>query len=320
MRLLVVAAMALALAATKSHAEQAFPTRSVRVIDAYSAGGSSDLAMRLLVDAFSRELKQSVYIENKPGAGGQIGTAAFLDAAPDGYTLMIAANAILVVAPAAKTVRYDPEKDFIPIGLIWRIPQVLAVRPGLNVNNLSQLITRAKSADSHITMGSAGVGTSTHLAMELLKYETKGNFTHIPFRGTGNSLQALLSDQIDGLFGDVTILAPYVQSKKVIGLALTGSSRSRLLPDLQTTAEAGLPVLASGAWFGLAAPAKTPPEIVAKLRAALKAAQMDPTYRRNVAAKGVDIENWDAESFAALIKSDRAKWTPIIRAAGIKLD
>jgi tripartite-type tricarboxylate transporter receptor subunit TctC len=302
-----------------AQSDDSFPSRSVRIIDAYSAGGSSDVAMRLLTDAFGRALGQTVLVENKPGAGGLVGTAAFHNSAPDGYTLMIATNAILVVIPAAKSVSYDAENDFIPLGLIWQTPQILAISPNLKVTTLNELVNHAKTAKG-ITMGSAGHGTTTHLSIEFLKRETGMPITHVPFRGTGNSLQALLSHQIDGIFGDASLLTPHVEAKTVTALAVTGPNRSRLLPEGATAAEAGFPSLRVTTWFGLVAHPKTPPAIVQKLRNALKIAQTDPTYRKNVETKGIVIRDWDPESFAELLKRDRATWTPMIKEAGIKLD
>jgi putative tricarboxylic transport membrane protein len=300
-------------------ADENFPSRAVRIIDAYSAGGSSDIAMRLLTDAFGRALGQTAYVENKPGAGGLVGTAAFQNSPADGYNLMIASNAILVVIPAARSVPYDPENDFVPLGLIWRTSQILAVSPNLGVKTLNEFIAYAKSGKG-VTIGSAGFGTTTHLSIEFLKREAGILLTHVPYRGTGNSLQALLSNQIDGLFGDASMLAPHVAAKTVTALAVTGPTRSRLLPDVATAPEAGLPSLTVTTWFGLVAPPKTPSAIVEKLRDALKIAQTDPTYLRNLEAKGIVLQDWGPASFTELFKRDRAIWTPIIKEAGIQID
>lgn len=319
LRNLVVGFAVAILGSGTTQAKDNFPSRAVRIIDAYSAGGSSDVAMRMLTDAFGRSLGQTAFVENKPGAGGLVGTAAFHNSPPDGYTLMIATNAILVVIPAAKPVSYDSENDFIPLGLIWQTPQVLAVSSNLKVSSLKDLVSYAKSGKG-ITMGSAGQGTTTHLSIEFLKRETGMQITHVPFRGTGNSLQALLSHQIDGIFGDASMLTPHIEAKTVTALAVTGSNRSRLLPQVATAPEAGFPSLQVTTWFGLVAPPKTPPAVVEKLRNALKIAQTDPAYRKNVESKGIIIQDWSAESFAALLKRDRASWTPVIKDAGVKLD
>jgi tripartite-type tricarboxylate transporter receptor subunit TctC len=303
-----------------ARADDVYPSKPVRIIDAYAPGGSSDLAMRLLIDAFSRELGQTAYIEVKSGGSGLVGMAAFMNSPADGYTLLITSNALMVVIPAAKSVPYDPEKDFVPLGLIWHTPQVFAAKPELKVKSLGDFLAYAKSHPNGVTLGSAGVGTVTHLSIELLKRETGIPITHVPFRSTSTSLTAVIGNQVDGLFGDVTMLTPYASSHAVHALAITGTERSRLLPELPTTAEGGLPTLGTTSWFGLVVSPQTPAPVIEKLKTALQKALADPAYRASVEAKGLSVGHWDAASFAQLIHDERQKWTPVVRGAGIKIE
>ncbi|AMN43096.1 Bug family tripartite tricarboxylate transporter substrate binding protein [Rhodoplanes sp. Z2-YC6860] len=320
--LLAVALSAATLSAStqSARADETYPSKPIRIIDAYAPGGSSDLAMRMLIDAFSREIGQTAYIEVKSGGSGLVGMTAFLNSPPDGYTLFITSNALMVVIPAVRSVPYDPEKDLVPLGLIWHTPQVFATKPELKVKSLPDFLAYAKAHPNGVTLGSAGVGTVTHLSIELLKRETGIPITHVPFRSTSTSLTAVIGNQVDGLFGDVTMLTPYASSHQVNALAITGAERSRLLPELPTAAEGGLPSLGTTSWFGLVASPQTPALIIEKLKAALARALADPAYQASVTAKGLRVGHWDAASFAQLIRDERKKWTPVVREAGIKIE
>ncbi|MFZ1920032.1 MAG: tripartite tricarboxylate transporter substrate binding protein [Xanthobacteraceae bacterium] len=294
-----------------------FPTRPIRIVEPYPPGGPSDVGARLMIKPLSRELGQPLVIENKGGAGGLVGTEAFLTAPPDGYTLLVGAIGPFAIIPAAESVPYDPVKDFAPLALVWRSSQVLVVNPKLGVKTLQDFVAYAKAHPGKITLGSAGVGSITHMSIELLEQEAKISLIHVPYHSTGETLPAVLGDQIDGAFADVTLISQFVKSGALTAIAITSPERSALLPDVPTTAESGLPGVDTQNWFGLVASAKTPPDVLARLRSATAAALADPAYRASVARQGLTLQDWDANSFERLIRSQVAKWAPVVKAAHI---
>jgi len=297
-----------------------FPSRPIRVIEPYAAGGPSDTGARLAADALSRVLKQPVIVENRGGGGGLNATESYLSAEPDGYTILVGSIGPFTIIPAAKHVSYDVEKDFIPLGTVWRSALLLAVRKTLGVTTLPEFVAHAKAHPGATTIGSAGVGAVTHLASELLKREAGIDLIHVPFRSTGETMPALMGGQIDALFGDAPILAPQVKAGKIQAVAVTSRERSPALPDVPTMGEAGLPGVIAESWFGFVVRAKTPPAIVKQLQDALVTAQKDPEYQAKLARQGAGAGELGPEAFSALIKADAAKWRAVVTAAGIKLD
>jgi tripartite-type tricarboxylate transporter receptor subunit TctC len=240
--------------------------------------------------------------------------------ANDGYTLVVGGIAPIVLVPAVRKLRYDVDRDLVPLGLIWRSPQVLAVRASLDVRTVAEFIAYAKAHPGKLTVGSAGVGTITHLANELFRREASIGFTHVPYRSTSNSVTDLMGGQIDAIFGDVAILSPQVKAGAIKALAITATRRSPLLPDLPTMAEAGLPNVQTEVWFGLLAPARAPEPVLARLKAAVKAAQLDPEYRAALAKFGTEIDGVGAQPFADFIHAETKRWTPILKDAGITFE
>lgn len=297
-----------------------FPSRPIRVIEPYAAGGPSDTGARLAAEALSRVLKQPVIVENRGGGGGLNATESYLSAEPDGYTILVGSIGPFTIIPAAKHVSYDVEKDFIPLGTVWRSALLLAVRKTLGVTTLADFIAYAKAHTGATTIGSAGVGAVTHLASELLKREAGIDLIHVPFRSTGETMPALMGGQIDALFGDAPILAPQVKAGKVQAVAVTSRERSPALPDVPTMGEARLPGVIAESWFGFVVRAKTPPAVVKQLQDALVTAQKDPEYQAKLARQGAGAGELGPEAFSALIKADAAKWRAVVTAAGIKLD
>jgi tripartite-type tricarboxylate transporter receptor subunit TctC len=295
-----------------------YPDQPIRFIVPFSAGGPTDTAGRLIAEPLRRILGQPIIIENRPGASGVPGTEAAVAAKHDGYTLVVGGIAPIVLVPAVKKLRYDVDKDLIPLGLIWRSPQVFAVRASLPVNTLAEFVKYAKDHPNTLTIGSAGVGTVTHLANELFKSETGITFTHVPYRSTSNSVTDLVGGQIDAIFGDVAILTPQVQKGTIKALAITSEKRSPLLPDLKTTAEAGLPNVQTEVWFGLFVPAGAPKPAVDRLKEAVRAAQLDPEYKKNLLKYGTELNSVGADQFADFIHAETKRWTPILKAAGVK--
>ena len=238
------------LAATVSAAAGDFPNRPVRLLVPFSVGGPTDTAARLVAQPLQQQFNQTVIIENMPGGSGVPGVQSVVDGANDGYTLVVGGIAPIVLVPAGKKLSYDVQKDLVPLGLIWRTPQVLAVRSSLGVDSVSAFVDYAKKKPGEVTVGSAGVGTVTHLANELLQQEAGIRLLHIPYHSTSNSLTDLMGGQIDSIFGDAVTLKPQLQAGTIKALAVTSTRRSPLLPNVPTMAEAGLPNVQTEVWYG----------------------------------------------------------------------
>ena len=313
-------AASLALAAAAAANADDFPSRPLRVIVPYAAGGPSDTGSRLAAEALGRVLDKPVIVENRGGGGGLNATESYLGMAPDGYTILVGSIGPFTIIPAAKHVSYDVEKDFIPLGAVWRSAQLLAVRRTLGVTTVEQFVAYAKAHPGTVTIGSAGVGAVTHLAIELLKREAGVDVIHVPFRSTGETLPALMGGQIDALFGDAPILAPQVHAGNVQALAVAAPARAPALPEVPTMGEAGFPGVIAESWYGFVVAAKTPPAIVRRLQEALATAQRDPDYQQKLAKQGASAGDVGAEPYAKLIRTDAAKWHDIVTAAGIRLE
>jgi putative tricarboxylic transport membrane protein len=308
------------LAAVPAAVADDYPSRPIRVLVPYAAGGPSDTGARFAAEALGRVLNKAVFVENRGGGGGLNATEAYLSGEPDGYTILVGAIGPFTIMPAAKHVTYDVERDFIPLGTVWRSAQVLAVRPTMAVSSVAEFVAHAKAHPGTMTIGSAGVGAVTHLAIELLKREAGIDVIHVPFRSTGETLPALMGGQIDALFGDAPILAPQVHAGKIKALAVAAPKRAPALPEVATMGEVGFPGVIAESWYGFVVSAKTPPAIVKRLQEALAAAQDDPIYNENLARQGASAGDHGSAPFAQLIKTDAAKWRAIVTAAGIKLD
>jgi tripartite-type tricarboxylate transporter receptor subunit TctC len=302
-----------------AHAQaDSYPSRPIRFVVPFAAGGPTDVAARLFAEPMRKQLGQSVVIENRPGGGGTAGTEAVLNGPRDGYMLLLGAPGPLFVTPSVRAVRYDVQKDLVALAEVWRSPQVLIVNPRLKVKTLGELIALAKSRE--LNAGSAGVGTLPHLSIELLKREAGVNIVHVPYRGTGAAVPDLLGGSIDMLFGDVAVLAPLVTGGKVTALAVTAAQRSPLLPDVMTTAEAGVPTLSAENWYAMMVPADLPAPVMGKLRDAARGAVMDADFRAALAKQGAGSGDATPARLAQWVATETAKWAPIARAAGIKLD
>lgn len=315
----LIAVVGLVFAAAMATADE-FPSRPIRVIVPYAAAGPSDTGARLIAEPLSRLLGQPVVIENQGGGGGLNATESYAKYAPDGYTILLGAIGPLTVMPAAKTVSYDPLHDFIPLGLVWSSPLTLAVSPTLGIKTLKDFIAYAKANPGKVTIGSAGVGSVTHLTIELFQHEAGIQLNHIPFRSTSESLPALMGGQIDALFGDTPIIAAQINSGKIVGIAVAATKRETAIPTVPTMAEAGLPTVLASSWFGFVVSSKTPPAIAKRLQDAMIAAQKDPTYLAALAKQGASFGEPGPDAYAALIKSDAVKWKAVIVQSGLKLD
>ena len=300
--------------------DETYPARAVRILVPYSVGGTSDTATRLVQEPLARQLGQPVVIENRGGAGGLIATEAFFKLPPDGTTLLIAGAGPFAIIPPTRAVSYSVERDALPLGTIWRSPQLLAVNPKLGLNSMAELVAYARANPGKLMLGSSGVGALTHLSIELLKREAGIELTHVPHRSTGDTLPALIGGHINATFGDVSVLASNIEAGTIKALAIAAPRRSPLVPDVMTMGEAGLAGVEAENWFGLVVSSKTPPAIVARLEAAVLAAQLDPVYRNALVKQGASAGEPGSESFARLIAVEIARWKPIVTAPGVKIE
>jgi tripartite-type tricarboxylate transporter receptor subunit TctC len=308
------------LASALPASAQNYPSRSIAVVVPFPAGGSADTLARLIGQMLSERLGQAVIVENKPGAGGNLGTDAVAKAAPDGYTLLLTPSSI-AIAPALYTkLPFDPIKDFAPVTLLGSIPMVVVVYPEFPPKTLAELIALAKAKPGEISYASAGNGSTNHLAVELFKIKTGIDMLHVPYRGNPLAVVDVIAGRVPVFFDFVLTGLPHVREGKVRALAVTGAHRSQVLPDVPTVAEAGVPGFEASTWFAVYAPAGTKPEIVEKLNTEILAVLALPKIRERLTALGVDILAEGPQGLAALTKSDLEKWGPIVQKAGVKLD
>lgn len=295
---------------------QVFPSRPITIVVPFTAGGPADTAARSIVESLQRQLGQPVVLENRPAASGIVGTEAIALGAQDGYTLLLGGIAALALVPPVQQVRYVVERDLAPLGLLWRSPQVFAVRASLDVTNVAAFVRQAKASPGKITIGSAGNGTVTHLAGELLKRESGIELLHVPYRSTANSLTDLVGGHIDAIFGDVAILKPHVQSGAIRALAITSPERSLLLPDVATMQEMGFPRVQTEVWYGLLASSQAPQHVLDRLRGAMLAAQGDAAFVDALKRYSINPPIPGSDYFAKFIHSEIERWTPIVKAIG----
>jgi len=315
MRKLLLALLFLPLAALA----QPYPAKPVRIIVPFPPGGPSDLFGRALAQGMSGELGQPVLIENVSGVGGVLGVDRVVKSTPDGYTLAMNSASTLSIAPfSLSKIPYDVKKDFALITVIVRVPEVLVVHPSLPVNSFSELISYAKANPGKINYGSAGSGSITHLAGELLKAEAKVDLVHVPYKGAAPAVADLLGGQVQmGIF-DVPILLGHIRSGKLRALALTSAKRAATLPDVPTTAEAGYPNVTSDNWYGLVAPAATPKEILGKIHGAAVTALRAPALVEQYAKVSGVASPGTPQDYAAFLAAEQAKWSRIVTAIGFK--
>jgi tripartite-type tricarboxylate transporter receptor subunit TctC len=295
-----------------------FPSHPLRIIAPIAAGGPSDTAARLVAAALERRLGQTIIVENRTGAGGIVGTEAAAKAAPDGYTMLLSIAAVFTVIPFTKQkADYDIQKDFSPLGEIWAAPQALVVNVKSRFKSVSDLVSYAKAHPGKVVFGSAGVGTTTHLSIELLQRGADIKLVHVPYRGTSQSVQDVLGQNIDAVFGDVSNLLPYIQSGHLRALATTGEQRSVLLPNVPTMIEAGVPNVRTVNWYGLHTQAATPAPIQARLEAAIRAMQLDPAFKARLAQDGATTGTVGAADFGKMIDAERNRLAPIVTSLGL---
>jgi tripartite-type tricarboxylate transporter receptor subunit TctC len=298
-----------------------YPVKPITLMIGFAPGGPSDVMARILTRKMEEILKQPFVVENRAGAGGSIAGAAVARAAPDGYTVLLATGSLLAINVSLyKNIGYDPEKDFEPITVVGTQTNVLYTHPSLPATTLGELIAYARANPGKLTFGSGGIGTPAHLAGELLKIEAKLDMTHVPFRGTGPALQAVIGGHVPMAYNPPPPLIPHIQSGAIRAIAITTLTRTAALPEVPTIAELGFPGFEATTWHGFIAPAGTPKEVVATFHRAAVVALTDPEVRKALTDLGVDVVANSPDEFRAYIKSEIPKWAAIVKASGAKVD
>ena len=314
-RLLAIAGIALALTGTAS--AQDYPSRPVRIVVPFAPGGLNDILARTVAAGLTDRFGKQFVVENKTGAGGVVGSELVAKSPPDGHTLLIVSIAH-AVNPALYKLPYEPLKAFAPISIFASSPNALAVNPELPAKSLKEFVALAQSKPGDIQYGSGGIGGSLHLGMELFKLVAKVDLLHVPFRGAGPAVIDVAGGHTKAIVATVTTLAPHVKSGKLRGLAISGKARSRVLLDMPTMDEAGLPGYEAGNWIGLVAPAGTPDTIVARLNKEISAIQDSDEFKKRLDDDGADIVKMTPAEFGGYMERELDKWGRVVREAGIK--
>jgi tripartite-type tricarboxylate transporter receptor subunit TctC len=297
---------------------QSFPNRPLRYIVPFPPGGSTDIVARVVAEALTERLGQQVVIDNRGGAAGTLGAQIAANATPDGYTLFACNIASLAVSPALyRKLGYDPGA-FSPLGLIGSNPNVLAVHPSVPAKTVAQFVDHAKSRPGKLNYSSAGVGTSPQLSMELFKMTGGVDLIHVPYKGGGPAVVALIAGEVQAMFGTVPSLIGAIRSDRVRPLGVTSTTRAPDLPNVPTIAESGMPGFEVISWQGLCTPAGVPQSALARIRAALAAALGMSDVRKRLADQGIQLTPLTHEKFGAFIRSERAKWAKLVKDVGIK--
>jgi tripartite-type tricarboxylate transporter receptor subunit TctC len=301
-------------------AAQAFPSKPVRIILPYAAGGGADQLTRAVGQALSDLWKQPVVTDNRPGAGAVIGTDMVAKAAPDGYTLLVTAATMAVSPVAYPKLPYDVQKDFAPITLLAQSPYVLAVNPSVQATTVSDLLKLSRGAPKKLNYASPGNGTLSHLAFELLRSRTGLEATVVPYKGSNPALLDALSGQVDFVLDTPAAVGQHVKTQKLRALAVSSAKRANSMPGVPTIAEAGVPGFDVTVWFGLMAPAGTPPDVVQKIHADVLKVLASPALAERLDAAGLEVTTSTPAEFANLLRADVAKWTQVVKQASIKFD
>src|SRR4051812_13612849 len=306
------------ISVTAAAAVESYPTKAIRFIVPFPPGGGNDTMARAFGQKMTEDFGQQVVIDNRAGAGGNIGAETAARARPDGYTLFLGGVGSHGINPNLQTkLPYDPVKDFAPISLIASAPLVIVVPPSLPIKSVADLVQYAKARPGELNYASSGSGTIAHLSAELLNSMAKIKLEHVPYKGTGPALTDLLGGRVQVMFNSAVSILPQVRSGKLRAIAMTAAKRSSAMPDLPTVAESGVPGYEAASWYGVLAPARTPSPIVGRLNAEIVAIARMPDVRERLAADGADPIGSSPEAFAAHIKRELARWARVIEEAHI---
>jgi tripartite-type tricarboxylate transporter receptor subunit TctC len=298
-------------------AAQDFPVKPIRLIVPFPAGGPNDIIARVVGQRMSELTRQPVVIDNRGGQAGVLGTDAVAKAAPDGYTIGIVSASALVISPSMEKVAYDVNKDFAPVTLVVTVPEMLVVASNVPASNMAELVALARAQPGKLNFASAGIGGLPHLAGELFKLTAKIDVVHVPYRGAAPAINDLLGQQVQMTFLDLPVILPHIKAGTLRPIALGAPARAPTAPDVPTTAEVGMPDLLIENWYGMIAPAGTPPAVVASLNRIVTAAMGDPAVKEKLADQGLTVVGDTPEHFRAFIGSEFAKWAKVINDAGL---
>jgi tripartite-type tricarboxylate transporter receptor subunit TctC len=297
---------------------QAWPNRPVRIVVPSPPAGGTDIVARVMAEHFSKAFKQQFFVENRPGAGNMIGIESVARAANDGYTFLMTASTLSLNSVLYKKVAYDPIKDFAPITLAAKAPNVLIVNPNVPAKTLPEFIALAKKQPGKLTYGTPGIGTSPHMCMELFKSLAGVDLQHIPYRGTVPALTDVMSGQISGMFSTMLSAKPQIEAGKVRAFGVSTATRSASMPDIPSIAEAGVPGYEAVQWYGFLAPAGTPAAIISQIHAESMKALNSAEMKEKLAHDGAEPSPTSPEEFAALIRNEIEKWRKVAKVAGIE--
>jgi len=325
-RLFALAALGLAAAFIGPHAlaqptaPQKYPARPVKIVVAFTAGGSTDVVARLVAQRLAERMGQPFVIENKPGGGGNIGTELVVRATPDGYTLLIDSVGPIAVNPTLYSkLAYDPQTDLVPIAYICNVPNVLVVPESLGVKTMEQFLAYAKAHSGELNYASTGVGTSAHLSSYMLAARAGFKATHIPYKGA-EGLKDLLAGRVQFAFATIPSVIGHIHAGRLVAIAVSSPQRSRSLPDVPTVADSGFPGFEAGSWFGLFAPKGTAPEIVTLLNGEMNEVIHEPAIEKRLVDEGADPVGGTPAEFGAFVKSETDKWRVVVRESGARAD
>ncbi len=320
----ILAALTVSLGALCSFSDTAYaqyPNKPIKMIVPFTAGGTTDILARAVAAELQKSLGQPVFVENRAGAGGNIGADAVAKAPADGYTLLmgtVGTHAINV--SLYPKMPYDAVKDFAPVSLVAGVPNVLVAAPSFPVNSVKELIDAAKKAPDKVTFASSGSGTSIHLSGELFKQMAGVQMTHVPYKGSSAALPDVISGQVNVMFDNAPSVMQHIKGGKLKAIAVTSSKRSPALPSVPTIAEAGFPSYEASSWFGVLAPAGTPKDIIDRLSATIAKSLQTPDMKERLAGQGAEAVGNTPEQFSAHIKSEIDKWSKVVKASGAKVD
>jgi tripartite-type tricarboxylate transporter receptor subunit TctC len=311
----------LAIAFASAAQAQTYPDRPIRLIAPFPAGGLADVLARAVGDQMTKSLGQTVVVENRAGAGGNTGALAVATAAPDGYTLLMSSAGILTANPFLYSkMPFNAETAFIPISNVAEMSMILVVHPKVEAKTLQEFVALAKARPGKLNFGSPGIGATGHLGLAMFMHAAGVKIAHVPYRGAAPAVQDLLAGQIDGVVDNPPTVISHIQSGKLRPLAVAAKSRMPLLPNVPTAAEGGVANYEASSWFGIAAPAGTPPAIVERLHKEIAAAVRNPVMQERFAKTGARLVGNSPQQFATQIRDERKRWGEIIKAAGIKAE
>ena len=304
-----------------AHAQDDYPNRTVRIIVPFAPGGSTDVVARILADKLGTELKQSFVVENRAGAGGNIGADAVAKASPDGYTLLMGTTGVLAINKYLyKEMSFDPERDLVPVSYTSLITNILVVNPQVPAKTVGELVALARAKPGSLTFASSGAGSSTHLSAELFKSMAGVDILHVPYKGSSQAITDLMGGQVTMLFDNAPSSIPFVEQGKLRALAVTSTKRLPNLPDVPTLDEAGVKGYESLSWSGIMAPAGTPKRVIDKLNAAIEKILRDPDVKQRFASLGVEPVGGPPEAFSRHIRAESEKWARVVKTANITLN